>query len=228
MTSLSELCEEQEEDEDFLSESSYSPRSHSLSLTNIPIVTRITTFFFLIIEIVISILTLSYNLYWYFYIKYITKEQSISDINVPPFTSHSILSSCEALFNWKGYIILWCRINLTKTILFFFTVKFCCGNQTDLNIPCIIIRSLLSLIPSVIFIFKLPKIIENYTLETLGLTLNEDLLWKCEELNRAIETFNYYEKFYCYSIVFIIGGIVLTFGIVFAKEFWKSRGYIQS
>jgi hypothetical protein len=86
----------------------------------------------------------------------------------------------------------------------------------------------LSLIPSVIFIFKLPKIIENYTLETLGLTLNEDLLWKCEELNRAIETFNYYEKFYCYSIVFIIGGIILTFGIVFAKEFWKSRGYIQS
>lgn len=181
----------------------------------------ISDFFCSMIEYIVIIPTLVYNIFWIAHIRSILTSSPIALIDL---SISKPDNTCIDLIRWKEHLLTWTKVSLSKAVLFLCTSKVCCGNENDLNIFCVFIKSVTSLIPSLVFMFKLPDIIEAYS-DVRKVIYHQETLDGCDSLEHALIVYQKFERMYC----LFIGGIfaLIVFGTFLAavKEMWRSRGY---
>ena len=168
-----------------------------------------------IINYLAIIPTLVYNSWWIIYIK--------TQNTIFPEKSEDI--TCTRLLRWRGYVLDSCVFGLCKSVLFLFMSKFCCGNENDLNLFCFLLKSTTSLLPSLIFMFKLDNVIDDFNNLTRSLIYHDDTKKSCENLSESLAIYLAFERTYVLSFVGIF--VLAVFGAILAMivEFYKSRGY---
>lgn len=173
------------------------------------------------IEYIAFIPTLVYNIFWITYINSLLSTTPLSSVDL---SGNNVGNSCIDLIRWKNHLLTWTKVSLSKAFLFLCTSKICCGNENDLNIFCVFLKSVTSLVPSLVFTFKLPDVIKEYT-EIKKIIYHQETLNRCDSLENALSVYQKFEKMYC----FLIGGLFafVVFGTIMAalKEVWRSRGY---
>ena len=175
-------------------------------------IAKITDFVCSMIEYITFIPTLVYNIFFLIYFTNIVNY------------NQNLSTGCSFLIKWKGYIITICKLNLTKAFLFLCTSKLCCGNENDLNVFCVVLKALTSFIPSLIFIFKLKDVIEDFD-RSKGQIYHMDTMQSCTALWEGEIIFKKYEELYCWFIIGITCLIIIGTVLAALKEVWKSRGY---
>lgn len=191
-----------------------------------PADTKTTDYICSILNYISLIPTLINNIIWFFYFRNVLED--FDKLNVSH-GDHIQINGCDNIYNWANIIILWTIISFFKGILFLISSKLFCGDENDCNVLCLIIKSLTSFIPGIIFIYTLPGIVHDYsyTENRTSLISSDYIVMKtlCDNTAKAI--YKYYTWEYCYilMIIFMICFIPFSAGLMCLKEIWKSRGY---
>jgi hypothetical protein len=188
--------------------------------------TKITDYLCSMLNYFSLIPTLTYNLVWYFHFRNVLEE--FYKLNI--FHSDQIvIKGCKSIYDWGNIIVLCTIISFIKGLLFLLCSKLICGDENDCNVLCLIIKSLTSFIPGIVFIYILPDIFYNYSFveNKNELSSNDYIIIKslCDKTAKAIYKYYKWEYFYVIFIVFIFCFIPFVAGLMCLKEIWKSRGY---
>lgn len=149
--------------------------------------------------------TLIYNIIWFFYFRSI-----LENLN-----EQEVYTQCPDMFNWNHYALNWVIISFFKALFFLCFARLCCGDENDCNMICLLIKSLTSLVPAIIFTIKMPDHINAYrsTDACIQLENTAKLFYKCEYI---------YVLFILILICFV--PFLGAFGMGL-KEYLKSRSY---
>jgi hypothetical protein len=186
---------------------------------------KVTDYLCSIITYFSLIPTIIYNLVWFF-----TFRNILENFEKLKFShNQSEIRGCTAIYNWGNNLILWTIISFFKAIFLLLGSKLCCGDENDCNMLCIIIKSLTSFIPGIIFIYILPDVVHNYSFYTHNHISVSGEFSKmqsiCDELATAIYKYYTWEYSYVILILLIFCFIPFAAGCMCVKEIWKSRGY---
>lgn len=165
--------------------------------------------------------TLIYNLVWYFTFR--NNLEKFEKFNMSLIQSE--IRGCSAIYDWGNNIILWTIISFFKGIVLLLVSKLCCGDENDCNMLCIIIKSLTSFIPGIIFLYILPDVVNKYDSYIKISDEFSKMKLICDELATSIYNYYTFEYFYVISIISIICFIPFAAGCMCLKEIWKSQGY---
>lgn len=167
--------------------------------------------------------TLAYNTIWFFVFKRVLEKFG----EALPHNIDTEIQGCSDIYNWLNYALSWNIICFSKALILLSCVKFCCGGENDCNMCCLLIKSLTSLIPSMMFVIKIPEIVSNYKTYTINLSssINQTIQINCDNLANELNLFYRWE--YAYILFLVSLFCLIPFGAVLMclKEFWKSRGY---
>lgn len=165
---------------------------------------KISDICFNLITYISLIPTVTYNILWIYFIG--SALIHIQEENI---------QTCKEIVIWTKYAFIWSIIATIKACFFLCFVQYCCGNENDCSFFCLLVKSITSFIPSLIFLFKMP-----YTLNPSKLSTSE-----CEH----ISLLNYYYINFEYSYVIFFLSIIclIPLGAILVglKEAWRSRKY---
>lgn len=186
---------------------------------------KITDAICYLIHYISLIPTVVYNTVWFFYLKSLLEKADIFLDSIDKIQN----KSCHDIINWTNYAFAWTIIANIKAILLLVCAKFCCGQENDCNMFCLLIKSLTSLIPSFIFVIKIPDYVKsyNYSSETIPINneANHNLTILCDNIANTISSFYHWEYGYVLFALSIFCLIPLGAACMGLKEYWKSRGY---
>jgi hypothetical protein len=185
--------------------------------------TKFTDFLCSLINYVSLIPTLIYSAVWYFYLKSVLENFINEDALL-----QGQVQGCLELYQWVNYCLTWTMISFFKAVFLLTCVKLCCGGENDCNLCCLLIKSISSLIPSIIFVLKLPDTINNYNVyNTNVIELKDNNLLKIGCDNMASTLSLYYKWEYSYVLFVLLLFCLIPAGAMAMcfKEIWKSRGY---
>ncbi len=164
--------------------------------------------------------TLIYNVIWFFtfrdVILSVGGEILFSEIETN-------IKGCADLYNWANYSMTWTTISFYKALFLLAIVKICCGSENDCNIFCLLIKSITSLIPTIIFVLNVPDIVKLY--RSYNMNNISELKDKCDILADTIQRYYRYEYLYMLSILLAFSLIPIGAMLMCLKEVWKTRGY---
>ena len=118
---------------------------------------KLTDYICSILNYLSLIPTIIYNIIWFFNFRNIL--ENFDNLNLH--NEGIDMTGCGAIYKMGNNIIFWTIISFLKGIILLLCSKLFCGDENDCNILCIIIKSLTSFIPGVIFIFILPDLLSN-------------------------------------------------------------------
>jgi hypothetical protein len=167
--------------------------------------------------------TLVYNAIWFILLKS-TLNQILNE-NVL-----NNVQGCDILYYWSYYAWIWTAINFIKATVLLLCAKFCCGGENDCSLCCVFVKSITTVIPSIVFVLKIPDFVKNYLLFNSNVTniskIDLSLKTSCDNIANVLNI--YYKWEYAYIIFVIFMFCLIPFGGAFlmcCKEMWKSRGY---
>ncbi len=176
--------------------------------------------------------SLIYNATWIFVIKSALEKMGSEEPSL-----EKAIEGCSEIYNWAHYTLTWTIISFLKALFLLFCVKMCIGEGDDCNIICLAIKIITSVVPSLIFVFKLPLYVNNYNLfnknsidlEVAGGNMSQmdGLKFSCDQLANNLNIFYRWEYAYVIFILFIFCGIPAGAICMCLKEAWKSRGYTK-
>jgi hypothetical protein len=148
--------------------------------------------------------TLVYNTAWFFYIKGLLENANDEQV-----------AQCPHLYNWINYADTWVIISNIKALLLLGCTRICCGNENDINMLCLLVKSLTSLFVSFIFVINIPTHLYD--------SPDDDSV--CSRIEIALGLFYKFEYTYVLSILLLFCLIPIGGCLVGLKEYIKSRSY---
>jgi|LauGreDrversion4_2_1035121.scaffolds.fasta_scaffold350964_1 hypothetical protein len=186
--------------------------------------TKFTDWLFSSLIYIILIPTLIYNAVWYFNLK-----SSLLLLTNEDWINENRIQGCGDVFNWVNYSLTWVIICFFKALFLLLCYSVCCSGENDCTMVCVMFKSLTSLLPSLIYIVKIPEYVKNYqvySINAINLTgVDETLRASCDLM--ASTLFSYYRWEYSYMI-FLLGVFCFILAVAACmclKELWKGLNY---
>jgi hypothetical protein len=185
---------------------------------------KFTDWLFSSLFYIILIPTLIYNAVWYFNLK-----NSLLLISNEDWISENRIKGCYDVFNWVNYSLIWVLVCFFKALFLLLCYSICCSGENDCTIMCVLFKSLTSLLPSLLYIIKIPEYVGNYNVYSRNVTnltgVDEAGRTSCDLM--ASTLFSYYRWEYSYMI-FVLGVFCFIVAAVMCyclKELWKGLNY---
>jgi hypothetical protein len=166
--------------------------------------------------------TLIYNIAWFFAFKRVLENMGG---DLLPIDLDKDIQGCTEMYDWANFCITWITISFFKAVFLLTIVRSCCGAENDCNICCLLIKCVSSLIPSIIFVIRIPDIVNNYKAFNVNMNMNLKMKDMCDELSNSIYLYYNWEYAYILFIMFIFCFIPTGVILMCLKELWKSRAY---
>ncbi len=185
--------------------------------------TKIADLILSLINYISLIPTLVYSAIWYYYLKtsleYFVNEDALLEGQI---------QGCVELYHWVNYCLTWSMISFLKATFLLACVKLCFGGENDCNMCCLIIKSISTVIPSIIFVLKLPDTVNNYKIyntNVMDFKENDMLKVGCDNMANTLSLYYKWEYSYVLSVLFLFCFVPAGAICMCLKEVWKSRGY---